>query len=427
MSLEKEARKLIYTDRGKIWLDQFDYIDQEVACLLVNNLTLVSHNEFERNIVKTINNIVDRESGVVAFFAMRELEPMTKQARGKRFHKIVDVSRPYYDQVKVATDGKSIVPLGQTADIGSEGRVVSIIRQFCKQDRNRFLNHPTLEELKAKKCRHIVCIDDFIGSGKRAFEFVNSLWAEKTIVSWNSSKYIKVHVAAYSGTDIGIKKLESHRSLPVVHVYKDAPTFNSMPWSREKKDEVIALCNKYGRKANKKRKNFWLGFKDTMSAMIFEHGCPNNVPLILTEDSEKWSALFPRRLISPEMAGVFPDEISQKTKLECFKDIGVVRLSMSSKLHRRGEIGNLLLMILALISKGQRKRATLCYATGLNNEDCERFLASCIKWNFVSPQKRITAAGLSELKAASKIGKYKNGLLNKGSDYYFPQQLREAT
>jgi hypothetical protein len=427
MSGKKEARKLIHTDRGKSWLNQFEPLDQEIASSLANNLTLISHNEFERSLTLKMAQVAESISGPIAFFAMREMVPRKPVIKGNKIPIEVNVSTPYYQQVKVADDGVSVMPLGNTADIGSEGRVASIIRQFCKRDKNVYLNHPTLEYLRASRCKAIVCVDDFIGSGNRGHEFLDAFWMEKSIVSWHSYKLIDFHVIAYSGVDAGIKLLRTHRSSPVVNIYRDAPTFNSLPWSKGKKEDLFNLCEKYGKKANQRRKHMWWGYKKTMCALVFEHGCPNNVPAILVEESNKWIGLFPDRTIADTTLSVFPSEIPQRANIKSLVDIGQNKLARSPQLIRRGEVGKVILLILALISKGKRKRSTLCYATGLSNDDCDKYLAKCIEWKFVSPQKRITPTGLAELKAAKKIGKIKSETLEKGSDYYYPSQLRKAT
>lgn len=427
MSSNLEARKLIHTVRGKKWLDQFEPLDQEIASSLANNLTLISHNEFERNLTLKLAHVAESIYGPVAFFAMREMVPRKPVLKGKKIQIEVDVSTPYYQQVKAADDGVSVIPLGNTADIGSEGRVASIIRQFCKRDKNAYLNHPTLEKLRATKCKAIICVDDFIGSGNRGLDFLDAFWMEKSIVSWHSYKLLDFHVIAYSGVDTGIGLLRTHKSSPVVHIHRDAPTFNTLPWSKQKKKELFDLCEKYGKKANKKRKHMWWGYKKTMCALIFEHGCPNNVPAILVEDSNKWVGLFPDRTIVDTTLSVFPSEIPQQANINSLVDIGQKRLAKSPKLIRRGEVGKVILLILALISRGKRKRSTLCYATGLSNDDCDKYLTKCIQWKFVSPQKRITPTGLAELKAAKKNGKAKSERLAKGSDYYYPIDLRKAT
>ncbi len=421
------SRKLIHSEQGKKWLAQFDLLDQEIASLIANILTLVSHNEFERNLISKIENVVDSISGPVALFAMREMCPPRPVLKGKKFPVEVDVAVPFYKQVKECDKGRSVSPVGHTANIGSEGRIVSIIRQFCKRNKKKFLNHPTLERLRKTKCDAILCVDDFIGSGGRAHDFLDALWQERTIVSWHSSKHIVFHVIAYSATEEGVKRTKQHKSSPDVHVYRDCPTFASLPWSKERKESVIKLCEKYGKKANKRRGHLWLGYKKTMAAIVFEHGCPNNVPAILVEKNDKWIGLFPDRVVTSKTLSVFSSEIPKEANLNVLNDIGQKKLSQSPKLIRRGEKGRVFLTILALVAKGKRKKSTLCYSTGLNNDDCDRYLSKCIKWGFVTPQKRITPVGLLELNAVKRIGKVKSELLDKGVDYYYPQQLRKAT
>lgn len=427
-----EARKLIHTEQGKRWLAQFGLLDQEIAIAIANNLTLVSHNEFERNLISKIAEVSAIVDGPVAFFAMRE---MSKPRKITRYHHVdeltipyeIEVAIPFYEQVTICKDGLSVAPFAATADIGSEGRVAAIIRQFCKRDKTKFLNHPTLEHLRTTKCDAIICIDDFIGTGGRAHEFLDTLWQEKTIVSWHSSNHIKFHVIAYSGATEGIERTKKHKSVPLVHIYRDAPTFYSLPWSKGRKEEVFNLCRKYGEIAGKRRRHMWLGYKKTMVSMVFEHGCPNNVPAILVEENENWVGLFPKRTIADTTLPVFPNNIPINPSPESLEEIGQKKLAKTVELMRQGDKGQLILTILGLVAKGKHKKATLCFATGLNNVDCDAYLSECIEWGFVSPQKRITSTGLAELRAARRFGKVKPDKLEKGSDYYYPQKLRRST
>jgi len=424
MNENKIARKLLHTEKGIQWLNQFEELDREMASSLANNLTLISHNEFERNLTLTMTRVVENIPGPIAFFAIREMERIKSGTNICTFKRQSLV--PYYQQA-VKCDNDSVIPLGNTADIGSEGRVAAIIRQFCKKNKNVYLNHPTLERLRITKCKSIVCIDDFIGSGSRAFDFIDALWMERTIRSWHSSKVINFHVIAYSGIENGIEYIRKHKSSPSVHIYRDAPTFDLLPWSKERKEELYNLCKKYGRRANKKKSHMWLGFKETMCALVFEHGCPNNVPAILVEDNKNWIGLFPARIIPDTTLSIFPSQITLNVNMDSLVDVGQKKLRTSTKLIRRGEVGKIIIIILALVAKGKHKRATLCFATGLNNDECDKYLSFCIKWEFVSPQKRITPAGLAELKAAKRMEKLEPGLLDKGTDYYYPIQLRSAT
>lgn len=124
---------LIYTVRGQNWLHQFDANDVEYAERLATCLTLVSHNEFERNIRKLICDEVNNDKVVTAFFAAREVE----------------LSATYFEQAK--SSGKNVLnALSEGNDHGSEARIANIIRNISKTDPDNILNHPTIDEMRKK-------------------------------------------------------------------------------------------------------------------------------------------------------------------------------------------------------------------------------------------------------------------------------------
>ena len=49
-----DSNQLSLTSRGAAWVEQFDSKDREAARTMLNELTLVSHNEFERALTKLI-------------------------------------------------------------------------------------------------------------------------------------------------------------------------------------------------------------------------------------------------------------------------------------------------------------------------------------------------------------------------------------
>ncbi|NTU74454.1 hypothetical protein HGB07_10100, partial [Candidatus Roizmanbacteria bacterium] len=217
---------MLYTDRGVKWLSQFDHEDRENASKLVTGLTLISHNEFERNLLTLIEIEVNAVKGKVALFAVREVEK--------------DIS--FFKQAMTLTNnGPTLDSLNRGNDHGSEARVASMIRNFCKQSSGKALNHPSLEEIKAEKCNEIIFIDDFIGSGQRVLDYLASFWSERTIVSWVSFKYLKFRVISYSGIEEGVKNIEKHKSNPVISFYRSCPTIDLMPWVKVKRDAVIEL------------------------------------------------------------------------------------------------------------------------------------------------------------------------------------------
>ncbi|MFE4109406.1 hypothetical protein [Kosakonia sp. YIM B13611] len=421
---QPDARKLVYTQQGEKWLNQFDELDREVAKLLLNSLTLVSHTEFRRNLENLIMEASAKVDGPVGLYAIREL----KKQNDEGFFSTHVI--PFFEQAILSKDGKSVNSVEATSDQGSEAIVAQIIRQLSKANPNKILNHPSKERLRIHQCDSLIFIDDYIGSGRRVYEFIDAFWRDKTIVSWLSTKHIKIQVVAYSATERGIELLGSLKAKPELIIHRDSPTFKTLPIKAERRDALLYLCEKYGRKALKKRKHVWWGFNKGMSSLIFEHGCPNNTPAILwaTEDKNgEWIGIFPNRTIDSTTASVFPFEIVRGDAVQTLYDVGQLRLAKSGALTRRGKLGILILVVLGLVAKGQRKRSAISYATGLNQKDCDLLLSKCIKWKFLTPEIRITRRGLSELSAAKNTSVSLKNPLAVGSDYYYPRQLRETT
>jgi len=407
---KRTAEALLHTERGRNWLAQFGAGDQDEAERIVTSLTLVSHSEFEMVIQASLERLSSGHEQPIAFYAVRE----------------VDEQKSYFELYTDSETGK-VNALVSGSDHGSEARVAAAIRNYCRADPDRSLNHPSLDEMRDRKCRTVVLIDDFIGSGKRTAEFIDSFWIDPTFVSWLSLKYLKLVVVAYSGTERGVKRIRKHKAGPEIVIERDCPTFKDMPWVRPLRNAVLDVCKRYGRRTSKSR--FWDGFGHELTALVFEHGCPNNAPAILwaaPTRKKPWKPLFPNRVIFAGEKSVFPLEIVRGDPLLTLRDVGQKKLASSGQLARRGEKGQTILLILALIAKGQRKQSALGFATGLNRETCTEITERCIKWGFLTPAIRLTDRGRAELAAAREQGKVYAGVLERGDAYYFPKQLRRA-
>lgn len=406
--------KLLYTERGQQWLSQFSPEDIECAERLVASLTLVSHIEFERNLLLMLEGFLKDSDGSVALFSVRE----------------VDWDESFFDSSVFFDDGREkIDSLTRGSDHGSESRIANTIRNFCNRHPRKTLNHPTLDDMRKESCRTILFVDDFIGSGNRVWKYINSFWKERSIVSWHSLKYLKFNVIAYSGTESGITYVSDHKSEPEVKIFRDCPSIDQMPWLPAHKRAVRDLIREYGRYAHK-RSSMWGGYRNTMGTMIFEHGCPNNVPAILWgsfNSNEAWKPLFPERAVGADESSAFPPEIVRDDPVSLLIDVGQRKLASAiPQLHKSYE-GELMLLLLALLAKGQRKISTLSYATGLSQANCSALIERCIKFGLITISKRLTKQGLMELNAARKSGVVKPFSLEIGTDNHYPVSLRETS
>ena len=398
------SSKLILTERGENWIKQFDANDMDDAKELLFALTLVSHNEFERSITKLITKEAKKFNGPIGLFATRDADP----------------TEPYFPP-----NGRAVNAVAKGANLGSEARIASLLRNLARAEPTKFLNHPTITGMRQKKCRAIFMVDDFIGSGDRTREFLSYIWKSKTLRSWHSLKLISFRAIAYSATTVGQRKVQRTKASPIVCTVRDCPTFHEMPWPKQVRRRRLNLIKRYG--ALTSDSHIPLGYKENAAALVFEHGCPDNCPAIFwsVESSVgSWQPLFPKRSVLPAEASAFPPEIAAHHPTFTLIRAGQKRLARSGAFEKLGPLSQQMIVTLALAAKGLRSRTSISYATGLSIEACDTLLSRCVEWGLLTPKFRITEAGAAELAAARNSKADPDRLPPKGVDYYYPRQLR---
>lgn len=397
------AQRLPETAHGQDWIDQFDKADHELARQLLEALVLVSGTEFERQLAVCLSETALKATGPTAFFAVREWP---------------DPSNPYLDEDE---DADAVGPGG---DIGSEGRVAATIRGLCRTNPSKFLNHPSIRQMYDARCRLVVLVDDFVGSGDRVAEFYAALWAHPTIKSWHSLGLIRFVLIAYSATNRGERRVTKllNREPKLV---RGCPTFQDLPVARPERSILLAGLRKYAKRTEFPENP--LGYGDTGAALVFEHGCPDNVPVIFwaaAKIGQVWKPLFPARSVLIGDTSAFPPELTIPSASAVMQSVGQTLLAKSGALSRRGPIGEIILVLLGLISKRIRKRSALAHASGLTIKECTAVIERCISWKFLTPALRLTDRGTAELQYARRIGGKSTTLPILGSDDYYPRQLR---
>jgi hypothetical protein len=401
----------LLTERGQNWLSLFRMEDCEVASRLVRALTLVSHSAFQRDLSRRIVETAKSIDSPVALFAARELKP------------------PHLTDflAKLSETGTlsnvDAVPAGN--DLGSEARVAATIRSLCRAHPHELLNHPNIGQMTESRCKAIIVVDDLVGSGQRVKKYLEALWTNRSIRSWWSRKDIQFFVISYAVTEEGAKLVSKLKCAPSLVYNRICPTLRSLPWSRDRKFEVSDLCERYG--ANTVSRRFIFGYQGSAALLVFEHGCPNNVPAILWARPKKnriWHPLFPEKTVLPLESSAFPPEIVRRDPISLLVDVGQPKLA--GGLQHARPMSHETLLILAYAEKGVRTTGALSFATGLDEENCRIWIQLCVKWGFLTSRFRLTATGAAELKAAERTSSIKDIALL-GRDDYYPKVLRRAT
>jgi hypothetical protein len=407
---ENIALRLPNTTRAKAWLSQFDGLDQEVAVRLLSCLTLVSHSAFERALQALIEHEAAAVEGPVALYATRE----------------ADTNENYFDVMgnpDSPFEPLSAVPSG--ADLGSEARCAALIRNLAKTAKGKLLNHPSLETLRRERARAIFVVDDIIGSGKRTTEFITSMWHSPSIMSWHSRHQIAFKALAFTATAIGERRVGTLRCRPEVITARDCPTFEDVLWPDDIAQKVKDMFVVYG--ARTSRPKMRLGFADSMAALVFEHGCPNNVPAVFwapINKKAKWEPLFPDRSILSEEASAFPPDIFARDPVAILTELSGNEANVPAAMFGPAPLGINTTTILALVAKGVRSRAALSYAIGYDTKECTAMLDRCVARGYLTPALRLTPAGRAELNFDGRSSDRLGRLAPIGSDMYHPRQLR---
>ncbi|MBA5686320.1 phosphoribosyltransferase-like protein [Rugamonas apoptosis] len=398
------SKKLLLTERGEQWVSNFRDVDKQLARELVSNLTLVSATEFERSLIQKIENYAQGKEGKIALFGARELD--------------IKKGESVFDK-----EGRGVNSTPRGVDVGSEGRVASIIRTLAN-NKSEFLNHPDVATMRTEKCRHVLFIDDFIGSGRRVRSYVDSFFCNPSVRSWKSYHLFKTAVIAYSGTPKGLQKLARSKYKLVAHIERSCPTLGGLLWDTKKRKALTQLCLDYGERL---KMGYPLGYGEVAALLVFEHSCPNNCPQLLwfTPKKKSWVPLFPKKTVDSEFRSIFPPAIALGDDTTMLMAAGQKRIASTMQNQVKGPIPASWLTVLALFSTRARRLDAVEAATKFNSVQAADVVEKCVKAGLIDQNWRLTDAGRRELSAAKRLNAEKEKLLpNPMDEVYYPTSLR---
>ncbi|MGC3958423.1 MAG: hypothetical protein QM813_10930 [Verrucomicrobiota bacterium] len=250
---------------GIEWLRQFDARDIHIARLLLDGLKLVSFGESEAALAKAAEQIISATTGLIAVFPI---------------------------------DKRIIFPSGTP---NSADRLRHAMTNLDRVYPERLLIEPSHQDMIDKRVRHILLLEDFVGSGQRVNEFWDLWMLSPTIRSWHSYHRIELWIAGYAIHDVGLEAMHEHITfLRPDHVRFDlrlSAQTNYWP------EAVVELCER-----NAKRTElpiYPMGMGHLGVPLVFQHGCPDNCPTILWKHGKTFEALFPGRGIPPDLHQCF--------------------------------------------------------------------------------------------------------------------------
>jgi len=425
-----------------LWLSQFkDATDHALATKLLQKFVFISADDFQRDLKALIASKLP-EPKTAAFYIERELKQVKplwpykqrdkrKVAAGSSPKKIAEKMYPEVESSRGRSFPKRWTahgsalpavksPTNLQQDIGSEGVVAMAISKLCMLRRDRFALQPHTNDLTPGKAAHLVVVTDFIGSGKRSRDMLDSLWRLASVRSWHSSGYRKLLVFAYSGTDAGIEYVERHPSRPIVHVVRTCPTIKS-DFKDEVAQQMISLCRRFPQSAREP-----LGFKDTGALMAFQHSCPNNVPAMFIETVRKgqnqWQPLFPSRTTEGIDHVISADPARQSSAALDALRLG--NIARNESFLTSTEDQRDVVMLLATVFRGKRQTADLVAASCLPYVRVVAAFDRALHQKLLTANGRLTPEGRSFVSHLNQKNSASIPTSASPNPYYYPVSLR---
>lgn len=411
------------------WLNQMDELDRPIAARWLDNLRLVdpqTFNEKLRNLVKERARQL-AGNGPVALYVERELAQrngLSQYAFRQKHTKNPTSGKRAMRSYGSAAKFKLLASQRTTRpEAGSEALVANLMTGLQRAHNKRFFLNAGPDEYRTHKIRTAFVVTDFVGTGDRAWKFLNAFWRMPTIKSWRSSGLVQFHVIAYSATAGGAAHARSHPIKPEVHWLAPCPTIKTQ-YMESDANLIERVLVRYD-PVDKDPVNS-LGYGGQGAMLIFSHGCPNNAPRVLHKAGRNWAPLFVGR---SNTLPAFNNHDSLEKRERAFALLRTGKRSAALSLAACTGEGHERLLVLAALRAGHRFRERISEATGLDLWRVDAAMNNLKTLGWVAPHGAITSDGRSNLRFAGPFELRKTGSPDaKSKDrMYYPKSLREPT
>ena len=409
---EKTPTSLSQTQRARNFIQSFSQEDQDLARRLIDEIHLVSYEQFTSELLNLIDNILKEEFENKECIAVYVEQKIWKP--GGR----IPGYFPY--SLRGRAKGPNPYPVQQNKNskrAGSEYLLAHLLASIETRYSDYLSFNLGPDQLRGRRAREIWIVTDSIGSGDRIIQMLESFWRVATIKSWHSYKLIRFRIVSFFCSKAGEKNIKNHKTSPIVNYVMSTPTIFNSFIGRER-GAIKEFCAKYAPPNSPP-----YGYGDVGALIAFSHGCPNNAPSLLHRASRKRRPLFQaKRTI--DLADHFA-EFEQYSKL----DQNTARLSriqrlQSSILHDRHGLWLEYLLVLSCIDKGARTSQDISGASRLRIDHVEKILKMSRRVGWISTGNQLTHLGRREIQRLRSRRTREPMIVNDGHVWYYPTQLR---
>jgi hypothetical protein len=405
------------SDRGRLWLTNFAPLDRPYAKLLLDSMVVSGPQQMRPSIRRRLAALFDDQ--IIGFPALllvaRKLGEFDQSTRHE-FSSSRKLKTAYLD----FHPGTSL-PVTPGSE-GFLGNVVSDLAGSKPGDDASWL-HPasSLQQLRDAKCRSIILISDYSGSGRQITQYARALARNATLRSWHSGRVVKVYAVAFAASEIAIRNVDRETYLESFTFEMVALSFSSASWSDAERQIIHRLCEEY---AFADRRSEALGYRNSKGLFATDSTVPNNLPVILRQTGNGWRPFFDERVMPPELLSSIVGYAPEARRDVILTGLRQPRLLEAMSSVSRSREQELLLMILGLASKGAPQLTGIAGALSLNLEEARSLVAFLQSSALLDENHRITVRGRHELAVAKQKPRKSAAILEPSDEAYYPKSLR---
>jgi hypothetical protein len=375
------------------WLSQFEVPDVYLAEHMLRRIRYVGFEEFEAwlqsSVLRLLQEILEKDGRVaVAIFP---------------------VEKPFIHEFNKDKDEKS--------PSDSAGRLAHSLKNLERNLPGYVELRPRVDSMRKQKVKHIIFVDDFVGTGERFIKSWRST-VPASIKSWCSRGWCKVWFLTFAAHQSGLNKIvRSVRPITLQQIRVEVLVERSF---FQETSGVRRVLGKYGAPLGSSRQVF--GYGGLACPVIFQHGCPNNVPLIFWVQPSrrsriKWNPLFSNRSVSSDVYPLFTEDLARQAMPEELWMAGHFEFALNvlEKIDRFQE-SHQLLLVLGLLAKDHsvdRIRSALV----LTDAEFSALLDELRVGGLIDANDVVTRYGFDVVARASKSGK-KSVLIGEETNFY---------
>ncbi|MCB2411703.1 hypothetical protein LGT39_02425 [Demequina sp. TTPB684] len=407
------------TQRGRLWLENFDEKERETAKLLVDGVRVAATSQMHQELNSRLDALImsgEIETPVllVPERGLADLPPLEDSRSRHELFGTYSLATPY----------------GPAP--GSEGPTATLVRNIVRRYRpgravveslaTTPASHDQREALREGRYRSVVILTDYIGSGNQTREFARTIVRNSTIRSWRSSGHLSLVALAFASTAQAQGSLTKPGS-PLDRLYsvETAADFTTVGWNASQVIAVQELCTKH---TPAKRSREALGYAGSRGLFATDVTVPNNLPFVLRRQGRRWHHFFSGRSIDPELLLDLDADRPRVAIPVAVKRVRHHRLARALDEKPYRPESRLLLAVLALLHSRQQRTGRIAARLGLPHAEVEAAITALTLLGLIDDGLALTEAGAAELRASKRAVRTLKPLPPLPDVPYYPTSLR---